>query len=310
MMFVPLMGHAGCLGAIVVDNRSGGPPLGAADYTLLDGIAAQAVIAIENARLVDDLRRSREQMRRADRLGTLGTLAAGLAHEINNPLVSIRTFLTLAPAKRSEADREFWGEYNELALKEVDRIHGLVKTMGRLGRAGDETATRGPCDVAELVQEAVLLLSPEATQGRVAVELSVDPETPKAVVVRDHIHQVVLNLALNAIQATARPIASEDASEVVGHVRIAVRPERFSDTDGICIEVADDGCGIRGEDLERVFDPFFTTKAPDQGSGLGLMICHRIIAEHGGCIEVESLEGRGATFRIHLPIDDERSSVS
>jgi signal transduction histidine kinase len=121
---------------------------------LIDGIAAQAVIAIENARLVDDLRRSREQMRRADRLGTLGTLAAGLAHEINNPLVSIRTFLTLAPAKRSEPDREFWGEYNEHALHEVDRIHGLVKTMGRLGRASDETATRGPRDVAELVQEA------------------------------------------------------------------------------------------------------------------------------------------------------------
>lgn len=305
MMFVPLVGHAGTVGALVVDNRSGGPPLGAADYTLLDGIAAQAVIAIENARLVDDLRRSREQMRRADRLGTLGTLAAGLAHEINNPLVSIRTFLTLAPAKRSEPDREFWGEYNELALKEVDRIHGLVKTMGRLGRAGDETAQRGPCDLAELVQEAALLLSPEAAQGRVAVELAIDPETPKAMVVRDHIHQVVLNLALNAIQATAQPLAGAgDPSDVAGHVRIAVRPERFDDVDGVCIEVTDDGCGIRGEDLERVFDPFFTTKAPDQGSGLGLMICHRIVADHGGRIEVESLEGRGATFRIRLPIGE------
>ena len=304
MLFVPLVGHAGTVGALVVDNRSGGTALGAADYTLIDGIAAQAVIAIENARLVDDLRRSREQMRRADRLGTLGTLAAGLAHEINNPLVSIRTFLTLAPAKRGEPDREFWGEYNQLALKEVDRIHGLVKTMGRLGRAGDETATRGLTDVAELVQEAALLLAPEAAQGRVEVDVAIDPETPKILAVRDHIHQVVLNLALNAIQATAQPLAeSGDTREVAGHVRLEVRAERIDDVAGVCIEVVDDGCGIRGEDLERVFDPFFTTKAPDQGSGLGLMICHRIVADHRGRIEVESLEGRGATFRIRLPIE-------
>ena len=305
LMFVPLVGHAGVMGALVVDNRSGGPGLGASDYTLIDGIASQAVIAIENAYLVDDLRRSREQMRRADRLGTLGTLAAGLAHEINNPLVSIRTFLTLAPAKRTEQDREFWGDYNQLALKEVDRIHGLVKTMGRLGRASDETAPRVPCDVAALVQEAVLLLSPEASQGRVVVDLDISPETPKLVVVRDHLHQVVLNLVLNAIQATAQPLANgSDTSEAAGHVRIAVRPEPCDGVAGVSIEVADDGCGIRGEDLERVFDPFFTTKAPDQGSGLGLMICHRIIADHGGRIEVESLEGRGATFRIRLPIGE------
>ena len=303
MMFVPLVGHAGVMGAIVVDNRSGGPGLGASDYTLIDGIASQAVIAIENANLVDDLRRSREQIRRADRLGTLGTLAAGLAHEINNPLVSIRTFLTLAPAKRAELDREFWGDYNQLALKEVDRIHGLVKTMGRLGRAGDETAPRGPCDVAAVVQEVVMLLSSEASQGRVTVTLDVSSQTPKVMAVRDHLHQVVLNLALNAIQATAQPLAdASETSEPAGHVRITVRPERFDDADGICIEVADDGSGIRGEDLERVFDPFFTTKDPDQGSGLGLMICHRIVADHGGRIEVESLEGRGATFRILLPI--------
>jgi signal transduction histidine kinase len=219
--------------------------------------------------------------------------------------VSIRTFLTLAPAKRTELDREFWGDYNQLALKEVDRIHGLVKTMGRLGRAGDETAPRVPCDIAGLVQEAVLLLSPEASQGRVVVDLDVSPETPKLVVVRDHLHQVVLNLVLNAIHATAHPLAEEsETSESAGHVRIAVRPEPFDGAAGVCIEVADDGCGIRGEDLERVFDPFFTTKAPDQGSGLGLMICHRIIADHGGRIEVESLEGRGTTFRIRLPIGE------
>ena len=302
ILFVPLVGHAGVLGALAVDNRRGGEALGAADYTLLDGIAAQAVIAIENARLVEDLRRSREQMLRADRLGTLGTLAAGLAHEINNPLVSIRTFLSLAPAKRVEPDREFWGEYHELALKEVDRIHGLVKTMGHLSRVDGETAARGPCDLGEVVADAVTLLTPQATQSRVAVESRVEGEIPKVLGVRDHLHQVVLNLLINAIHATARPAGGEGASAAPGHVAITLRAERADDGETVVLEVRDDGCGIRSDELERIFDPFFTTKAPDQGSGLGLMICHRIVQDHGGRIEVESLEGRGATFRVRLPV--------
>jgi signal transduction histidine kinase/FixJ family two-component response regulator len=300
ILMTPLVGHAGVIGALAVDNRRGGGALGAADYTLLDGIAAQAVIAIENARLVEDLRRSREQVRRADRLGTLGTLAAGLAHEINNPLVSIRTFLSLAPAKRVEGDREFWGEYHELALKEVDRIHGLVKTMSQLSRMDDEVAARGPCDVVEIVEDAVRLLTPQAQQARVALAVEVGAELPKLVAVREHLHQVVLNLVLNAIHATARPATENDRE--AGHVWIAARVEADAEGDEVVIEVRDDGCGIRSDELERIFDPFFTTKDPDQGSGLGLMICHRIVQDHGGRIEVESLEGRGSTFRVRLPV--------
>lgn len=299
ILFVPLVGHAGVVGTLAVDNRRGGAALGAADYTLLDGIAAQAVIAIENAHLVDDLRRSREQVRRADRLGTLGTLAAGLAHEINNPLVSIRTFLSLAPGKRIEGDREFWSEYHELALKEVDRIHGLVKTMAQLSRVDDEVTSRGPCDLIEVVEDAVRLLTPQANQARVRIESRVESEIPKLLAVRDHLHQVVLNLLLNALHATARP-AGSDAQ--FGRVTLALRVERDEDAEVVVLEVQDDGCGIRSDELERIFDPFFTTKGPDQGSGLGLMICHRIVQDHGGRIEVASLEGRGATFCVRLPV--------
>jgi GAF domain-containing protein len=97
ILVVPLVGESEVIGALAIDNRSGGRSFGGEDHTLLDGLATQAVIAIENARLVEQLKSSREQVMRADRLGTLGTMAAGLAHEINNPLVSINTFLTLAP---------------------------------------------------------------------------------------------------------------------------------------------------------------------------------------------------------------------
>jgi signal transduction histidine kinase/ActR/RegA family two-component response regulator len=299
IMLLPLVGHDGVVGALAIDNRRGGESFGASDYTLLDGLASQAVIAIENARLVEDLRRSREHVRRADRLGTLGTLAAGLAHEINNPLTSIRTFLALAPAKRSENDLEFWHDYHELACKEVDRIHGLVKTMGQLGRDVGDDAPRSACDLGALIEEAATLLGPEATRGHVAVEIAIESDLPKVFGVRDHLHQVVLNLLLNAIHATAKPGRAETGG---GRVQVRARREAFDGEDGLAVDVVDDGVGIRSEDLERIFDPFFTTKGPDQGSGLGLMISHRIVSDHGGCIEVESLEGRGATFRVRLPV--------
>ena len=100
ILVTPLIGKSEVIGALVVDNRRGGKRFSSDDRTLLEGLANHAVVAIENARMVEDLRRSKEQIVRADRLGTLGTLAAGLAHEINNPLVSIHTFLSMAPEKR------------------------------------------------------------------------------------------------------------------------------------------------------------------------------------------------------------------
>ena len=301
ILVVPLLGHAGVIGALAVDNRRGGEGFDGSDYTLLEGLCAQAVIAIENARLVTDLKREREHVRRADRLGTLGTLAAGLAHEINNPLVAIRTFLTLASAKRKEDDREFWVDYHDLTLREVDRIHALVHTMGRLGRDNGDGSARAACALAEIVEEATSLLAPEAARAGVEVLIASEGDVPKVVGVRDHLHQVVLNLLLNAIHATARPGRGAAGEGTLGQVRVRLGAGEIDGAEAAFVEVADDGHGIRDEDLERVFDPFFTTKGPDQGSGLGLMICHRIVTDHGGRIEVQSLEGRGATFRVLLP---------
>ena len=116
-----------------------------------------------------------------------------------------------------------------------------------------------------------------------------DAGTPKLVAVRDHIHQVVLNLLLNAIQA----------SPSGGRVVIHSHPDPESGS--VCIDVTDSGGGIPEEHLSRIFDPFFTTKDPDQGSGLGLMICHRLVTEHAGIIEVRSREGEGTSFCVRLP---------
>ncbi len=292
VLVVPLLGKKGVIGALAVDNRRGRRPFDVDDRTLLEGFANQAVIAVENARLVEDLRRSREQILRADRLGTLGTLAAGLAHEINNPLVSVQTFLTLAPDRRTEDDPDFWGDYHELALREVERIRGLVATMGRLARGSGRASTPETILLDELAREAVTLLQPEAESAGVSLHVDAHAETPKIVAVRDHLHQILLNLLLNAIQATPKD----------GSVTVRTLPDSEGGGEGVRIEVADDGRGIPEEDLERIFDPFFTTKGPDQGSGLGLMICHRLVVDHGGAIEVRSREGEGTTFVVRLPV--------
>jgi two-component system NtrC family sensor kinase len=293
ILVVPLVGKNAVIGALAVDNRSGGRRFGADDRTLLDGLGMQAVIAIENARLVDDLRHSRAQVLRADRLGTLGTLAAGLAHEINNPLVSIHTFLTLAPEKRTEDDPAFWGEYHQLATSELERIRGLVSTMSRLAHTGSDAPAveRSLVEVGELGREAASLIQREVVAAGVTLDVESEAEMPKVLGVRDHLHQVLLNLLLNAVQATPRG----------GTVQLHVARDARYGKDVVSVRITDSGDGIPEEHLERIFDPFFTTKDPDKGTGLGLMISHQIVADHGGSLEVRSLAGEGATFEVRLP---------
>jgi len=295
IFIAPLIGKHRTIGALCVDNRRGGARFSSDDRALLEGLADHAVVAIENARMVEDLRRTREQIVRADRLGTLGTLAAGLAHEINNPLVSIHTFMSMAPSKRSEPDSEFWGSYHELACQEVDRIRRLVDTMRRLGRGSGATNgdsdPRVAVDFGDLLREVVRLLDREAVKAEVRFRVDEAPDVPKIVAIRDHIQQVFMNILLNAIHASPKG----------GEVCARIFPD--GNGDAICFEVTDAGCGISAEDLERIFDPFFTTKGPDQGTGLGLMICHRLVTDHQGEIEVTSTPGAGSTFLVRLPIN-------
>jgi len=290
ILVVPLLGKQGTLGALAVDTRRGGRSLGLGDRTLLEGVATQIAVALQNARLVEDLRRSRQQVLRAERLGTLGTLAAGLAHEINNPLVSIHTFLSLAREKRHDDDMEFWGDYHRLASQEVERIRGLVNTMSKLGRSTEERSPRVVCSLGHMAREVVTLVGREARKAGVMIEVEEAPGEHKVLAAREQLHQLLLNLLLNAIHASPQG----------GRVCVGVSRES-GPADDVLLEVSDQGQGIAEEDLERIFDPFFTTKGPDQGTGLGLMICHRIAESHGGSIEVASRPGNGALFRVRLP---------
>jgi len=266
--------------------RAGGAPLAAADRALVRDLADGVLALLARRRLEDDLSAARALLAQADRLSTLGTLAAGIAHEIRNPLVSVRTFIQLVPERLH--DEEFRTGFRELALAEIERICGLITELLAFSRPS--AAEREPVDVSALVAQTLRLLDAEAHKRGVALRAEVAGDVPAVQADEAQLKQVVLNVVLNAIQA------SPSRSAVV------VRTGAGAST-GAVIEVEDAGPGIPEERAARIFDPFFTTK--EAGSGLGLFIAQRIVTDHGGSIDARPRAGGGTMFAIRLPADAE-----
>jgi len=256
------------------------------EIELISAFADQAAIAIENARLYENLKKSNNVLRRADRLSSLGLLTAGLAHEIRNPLVAIRTFTQLLPERYE--DPEFRENFKSLALKELDRICGLVNDLLNFARPSPPKVS--PEDANELVEGIVRILESEAKEKDVSINLRLAPGLPKIFIDKEQIKQVSMNVILNAIQA----IEGGGEVEVITRMFSKDSSERF-----LQIEVRDTGVGIEEGDLENIFNPFFTTK--EDGNGLGLSISHQIIQEHSGYIVADSKPGKGTAFYINLP---------
>lgn len=250
--------------------------------------------------LVRDVTRERqleERLRVTDRLAAVGTLASGIAHEINNPLSYVLSNLKFA-AERLRGrllggagvdDGERQEELSALddARRGADRIGNIVRSLKDYA-SGAETLELS-ADAAKCVEAALRVLASEI-RHRAAVSVELDP-MPRLRAEPFRVTQVLVNLVTNALQALPA-----DGKEL-GHIWIRGRSAGTMAN----IEVVDDGCGIREGDLGRIFDPFFTSKPPGQGTGLGLFVCHQIISAFGGTIDVTSEEGVGTTFRIVLP---------
>jgi two-component system nitrogen regulation sensor histidine kinase GlnL len=291
---VPFVGGRQLLGFLGLGRKQGLRAYSAGDLDLLSRVAAEASIALQNARLYEELRRSREVINRASRLSAIGTLAAGIAHEIRNPLVSIQTFFQLAPKRLN--DEEFMTSFLSLAEGEVQRIGSLINEL--LTFAKSPSASVREVEINEIVDRVKTLLAPQANAGRVSLVTTLKPEASRVLADRDQLMQVVLNLSLNALQATP------EGGEVAIVTGDAVHDgERYCE---ICVK--DSGAGIAPEIRDSIFDPFFTTK--DKGSGLGLAICHQIVVECGGFMAVESTEGNGSIFRVCLPALSEDSGIA
>ncbi len=266
--------------------RAGGAPLTPAERALAAGVADALAQLVASERQAAELRQTRELLGRADRLAALGMLAAGVAHEIRNPLVSVRTFIQLLPERL--ADEEFRTGFRELALGEIERICALINDLLAFSRPAP--AERERTDLNELVAQIARLLEAEARRRDVAVSFHGEPDLPQVVVDEAQVKQVLMNLLLNALQACGAH----------GSVEITTRSEEDRGERWCTVTVADSGAGIPPEHVEQIFDPFFTTK--DAGSGLGLFIARQIVTEHGGYITTAPRPGGGTAFTIHFPL--------
>jgi signal transduction histidine kinase len=237
-----------------------------------------------------DLKQSQDTLRRADRLSSLGLLTAGLAHEIRNPLVAIRTFTQLLPERYDDA--EFREGFQGLALKEVDRICGLINDLLSFARPSKPNVA--PEDISVVVDNITRILESQAKEKNVEVTREFAPTLPKVWIDREQMKQVFMNLILNAIQAI------EANGSISISTRLAAKNNAELIREYVQVEIRDTGVGIPAENLEHIFDPFFTSK--DEGSGLGLAVSHQIVQEHGGFVTVESVVGKGTSFFVHMPV--------
>ena len=270
------------------------------DIHLLTTLGQNAAIALDNALLYEDLKRTQKLIQRADRLRSLEIMAGGFAHEIRNPLTSIRTFIELAPIRREDA--YFMDEFSSVVKDDVSRIERLIHEI--LGYARYMEPKLGQEDINEIIMSCVLFVQVKAEQAGITVVHELAGDLPRMLVDRQQIKQVVLNLLINAMDAITD-----------GRGQITVKTQVLKRPDGgvwAQIRITDTGCGISEGDIEHIFDPFYTTKHKSEeheGTGLGLVIVHQIIQQHNGHVEVESEVGRGTTFVISLPVHD-RSTIS
>lgn len=247
--------------------------------------------------LLRDLTRRREMeedLKRSDRLAMLGTLAAGLAHEIKNPLGGIKGAAQLL--RRKVADDAPVVEYTDIMIREVDRVNFLLEQLLDLSQPAK--LNLAPLNIHELLDQVLLLEGEAARERDTEVRKRFDPSLPPIYGDRPQLTQVFLNLVKNAFQA----IGGRGCLTVTTRMEtdFHIREEGKERGKFIWVDVQDNGAGIAEKNLPHIFSPFFTTK--NSGTGLGLAICYRIIKEHGGLIRVESREGEGTTFKVSLRV--------
>ena len=229
----------------------------------------------------DQILEIEENLRRVDRLSALGELSAGMAHEIRNPLGSIRGTAEILQDGIPETDPRY--EFTRILIKEVDRLNRVVQDF--LNFARPPVVEQEAVDLEQCIDEVLLLVRPQLQKVRVELQRQRREMAP----IRgqpEQLRQIFLNLILNALQAMPEG----------GVLRIASRQQEQA----ILVEVGDSGQGIAAEHLEKIFNPFFTTRS--EGTGLGLAITSRLMQGHGGRIEVASRPGAGTTFTLSFPL--------
>lgn len=287
---------------------------GATDYLLKDRLArlGPAVVqALEQKRLGDERRRVEQalqakneelnamsqQLWQAAKLATMGELAAGIAHELNNPLatVSLRVETLLAPLAADDPRRHAL----EVIVQEVERMGHLVANLLQFSRRHQPQVSS--LDAREELENTLALIHYHLRNHRITIVREFASQVPLHHADRQQLQQVFLNLLTNAIDAMPQ------GGTLTLRVAMGTLP---SSTPAVVIEFTDTGVGIAPEDISKVIEPFFTTKEEGRGTGLGLAICRRIVHEHRGMMEISSDIGMGTTVRLALPIPNDTNIAS
>jgi signal transduction histidine kinase len=301
LVVIPLLAKEKALGAIAADYVEPGKTITAGAFESVTTFAQQAGLAIHHAFMYQELktfsqqmeekilkttaalRKTEAQLIRSEKLAALGQLAAGIAHEIRNPLTSINILIhSLREGLSSEHSH---GEDLKVIEEEIDRINEIVDQFLRFAKPASPLLKK--VKIIPIFEETLQLLKPQIERQRISVQKHFR-SLPLITIDKEQMKQVVLNLLLNAIQAMPEG-GRLDLSALVSE-----------ENQGIHISIQDSGVGIPPEDMNKLFDPFFSTK--EGGIGLGLSIAHRIIDQHRGKIEVESTPGKGTQVTIWLPM--------
>ena len=253
-----------------------------------------------------ELRTAQAETARSEKLASVGLLAAGIAHELNNPLTGVLTFSYLVRKNLPDDSRD--AEDLDLVIKETKRCAGIIRRLLDFSREKKPEKTFSDLNI--LITEIMQLTEQSAQVNDIRIITDLDEKLPAIWMDENLVKQVIMNMLVNA----------QHAIEGEGSITIRTRlctakdcPESIIELGDMAeITITDTGCGIPSEDLQRIFDPFFTTKGVGKGTGLGLSVSHGTIKAHGGAIEVESIVGKGTEFRIYLPAGgkvDQRSDA-
>ena len=301
LVVIPLLVKEKALGAIAADSVESNKSITKEALESMMAFAQQAGLAIHNAfmyqelktfsrqmeekiqKTTADLSKTEAQLIRSEKLAALGQLAAGIAHEIRNPLTSINILIHSMREKPPSGDS--YKEDFKVIEEEIHRINEIVDQFLRFAKPAPPLLEK--TEVSSIFEETLQLLRPQIEKQLIVVEKEFQP-LPIILIDREQMKQAILNLLLNAIQA------------MPGAGHLTLKGQNSEDGQWIHLSIQDSGVGIPGEDMNKLFDPFFSTK--EGGMGLGLSIAHRIIDQHHGKIEVESTPGEGTLFTVWLPV--------
>jgi len=244
-----------------------------------------------------ELRIAEAESVRSEKLASVGLLAAGIAHELNNPLTGVLTFSHLLRKKMPEGSQD--AEDLDLVIRETKRCAAIIRRL--LDFAREKPPEKKFTDLNQIIENTERIVEKPASLRDVKITLDLDRGLPPIWLDADLIEQVIMNLLVNAQHAVEQ---GGDIKVQTRHVlkSLGTEPGR-GPVPMVAITIIDTGCGIPEKNLKRIFDPFFTSKEVGKGTGLGLSVSHGIVTAHGGTIEVESRLGEGSTFRVYLPED-------